>query len=58
MLVHHILIAVPHFVADAEEGRAPVFSEPNKLVLIELTHGCPFPWFDPGLMIDHDRRDQ
>src|SRR5215218_5890054 len=56
MLVHRVLVGVPGFVADAEERRAPVFSEPNKLVLIAQTHGYPFPWFDPRLMIDLNRR--
>ena len=43
MLMHDILVAVPRLVADAEQRRTPIFSEPNKLVLIELTHRIPFP---------------
>src|SRR5512132_1102793 len=34
VLMHDVLVAVPRLVVDAEDGRAPRFSEPNKLVLI------------------------
>src|SRR5918995_4623609 len=55
MLVDDVLVAVPGFDADAEEGRAPVFAKPNKLVLIGRVHRMPFSSLIPGLMIDHHR---
>jgi hypothetical protein len=40
MLVDDLLVAVPGFVADAEEGRAGVFSESNGAVAFRQLAAC------------------
>jgi hypothetical protein len=55
VLAHDVLVGVPGFVADPEPRRTPVFSEPDKLVLVGHILPMPFSSLIPSLMIEHNR---